>query len=36
MWEELFDLGKDLSEEGERSAKENMDEEELAIFDIVT
>jgi len=34
--EELFDLAKDLSEEGERSAKENMDEEELAIFEIVT
>jgi len=34
--EELFDLAKDLSEEGERHVKENMNEEELAIFDIVT
>lgn len=34
--EELFDLAKDLNAEGERHAKENMTEEELAIFDIVT
>ncbi len=34
--EELFKLEQDLDEERKRSAKENMSEEELAIFDIVT
>jgi len=36
QFEELFKLEKDLSEERKRSARENMDEEELALFDIVT
>jgi type I restriction enzyme, R subunit len=36
QFEELYDLYKDLGEEQKRHAKENMSEEELAIFDIVT
>jgi type I restriction enzyme R subunit len=36
QFKELVDLASDLSEEGKRHAKENMTEEELAIFDIVT
>ena len=34
--EELFNLVKDLDEEAERHAKENLSEEQLAVFDIVT
>ena len=36
QFEELFKLEQELNEERKRSAKENMTEEELAMFDIVT
>lgn len=35
IFEELIQLAKDLTEEEQRSAKENMTEEELAIFDLL-
>ena len=35
LFEDLIDLAKDLSEEEQRAARENMTEEELAIFDLL-
>ena len=36
LFEELLKLSRDLSEEQQRHVRENMTEEELAIFDILT
>src|SRR3989339_1079715 len=35
LFEDLIDLAKDLSDEEQRAARENMTEEELAIFDLL-
>lgn len=35
LFEDLIDLAKDLTEEEQRAVKENMKEEELAIFDLL-
>nr|MBP7058121.1 DUF3387 domain-containing protein [Candidatus Gracilibacteria bacterium] len=35
LFDELVDLAKDLSEEEQRAAKEHLNEEELAVFDLL-